>query len=61
MHTRPDIALAVSMVARLSTNPKENHMMAIKRIMRYLKGAEDYGLWYNKGGNLYLKAFIDVN
>ena len=45
VHTRPDIALVVGMVARFSANPKENHMMAIKRIMRYLKGAEDYSLW----------------
>ena len=36
VHTRPDIALSVCMVARFSTNPKENHMMEIKKIMRYL-------------------------
>ena len=48
VHTRPNITLAVDMVARFSTNPKENHMMAIKRIMRYLKGTEEYGLWYKK-------------
>ena len=33
-HTRPDIALAVGIVARFSAKPRENHMMAIKRIMR---------------------------
>ena len=49
VHTRLDIALVVSMVARFSANPKENHMMEIKRIMRYLKGTEDNGLWYKKG------------
>ena len=37
VHTRPYIALAVGMVARFLANPKENHMMEIKRIMRYLK------------------------
>ena len=42
-------------------NPKENHMMEIKRIMRYLEDTEDYGLWYKKGGNLDLKVFIDVD
>jgi hypothetical protein len=36
-------------------------MMEIKRIMRYLKGTEDYGLWYKRGGNLNLKAFRDVD
>ena len=54
--TRPDIALAVEIVARFSTKPKENHMMAIKRILRYLKGTEDYGLWYKLGGNIDLKG-----
>ena len=34
VHNRPDIALDVGIVARFSTNPRENHLMAIKRIMR---------------------------
>ena len=59
VHTRPDIALAVGMVERFSGSPKENHMMEIKRIMRYLKGTEDYGLLYKKGGNFDLKAFTN--
>ena len=61
VHTRLDIALAVGMLARFSANPKENHMMEIKRIMRYLKGTKDYGLWYKLGGNLDLKVFTDAN
>ena len=61
VHSRPDITLAVGIVARFSANPKENHIMAIKRIMRYLKGIEEYGLWYKKGGNLDLKAFTDAD
>ena len=61
LYIRPDIALAVRIVARFFANPKENHMMTIKRIMRYLKGTKDYGLWYKKGGNFELKAFIDEN
>ena len=35
--------------------------MAIKRIMRYLKGIEDYGLLYNLGGNIDLNVFIDAD
>ena len=57
VHTRPNIALAVSMVARFSANSKENHMMEVKRIMIYLKAIEEYGLWYKIGGNLDLKVF----
>ena len=48
VHSRPDIALAIGIVARFSTNPKENHMMAMKKIMRYLKGTKGYGLYYKK-------------
>ena len=40
IHSRPAIALAIGIVARFSTNPKENHMMVVKIIMRYLKGIE---------------------
>ena len=61
IHTRSNITLAIGMVARFSENPKENHMMAIKRIMRYLKGTKDYGLWYKMGGNLDLKVFTNAN
>ena len=55
VHTRPDIALAVGMVARFSVHPKESH------IMRYLKGTQDYGLWYKLGGNMDLKVSTDVD
>ena len=61
VHTRPNIALAFNMVARFLANPKENHMMEIKRIMRYLKGTKAYGLWYKIGGNLELKVFTNVD
>ena len=61
VHTRPDIALAIGIVARFSAKPKENHMMAIKRIMRCLKGTEEYGLWYKFGGDLDLKVFTNAD
>ena len=61
VYTRPDIELVVDTVARFSSNLKENHMMTIKGIMRYLKGIEEHGLWYKIRGNLDLKVFIDVD
>ena len=36
-------------------------MTTIKRIMRYMKGTQDYGLWYKLGVNLELKVFTDVD
>nr|XP_009775757.1 PREDICTED: uncharacterized protein LOC104225612 [Nicotiana sylvestris] len=33
-------------VARYQSAPKESHMTAVKRIIKYLIGTIDYGLWY---------------
>ena len=56
---RPDIALAVGIVARFSTNPRENHLMAVKMIMIYLKGIDNFGLYYKKNEKFELNAYID--
>ena len=44
--SRPDIMLAVGIVARYQATQKKNHLLAIKRIFRYLQGTSHYGLWY---------------
>ena len=61
VHTRSNITIVVGMMAIFSANPKENHMMVIKRIMRYLKGTKYYSLWYKKGDNLELQAFTNAD
>jgi hypothetical protein len=43
--TRPDIALAVNLLARHSANPTRRHWVGIKTILRYVKGTEDLGLF----------------
>jgi hypothetical protein len=35
--SRPDIIFSVCMCARFQANPKEAHLSAVKRILRYLK------------------------
>lgn len=44
--TRPDIAFAVSFLSRHMSNPTEEHLKAVKRVFRYLKGTMDYELVY---------------
>src|SRR5271156_5451591 len=61
VHTRPDIAHAVGIVARFSTNPKESHMTVVKRIIRYLKNTEDYGLWYKREGKFELQVYTHAD
>jgi hypothetical protein len=43
-HSRIDISLAVSQVARFVHNPKQSHEEALERIGHYLKGTQDEGL-----------------
>jgi hypothetical protein len=47
--SRPEIMLSVCMCARFQANPKECHLMAVKRIFRYLVHTPNLGLWYPKG------------
>jgi hypothetical protein len=44
--SRSDIMLSVCMGARFQENPKEVHLRAVKRIMRYLVYTPKFGLWY---------------
>jgi len=60
--TRIDIMLAVSLVSRKVENPSENDWLAVKRIFRYLKGKEHYGLRYRRTNEKpELQAFCDAN
>ena len=48
-HARPDLLFAVGMLSRHMENPTQEHYIGVKRVLRYLKGTEDYGLFYKKG------------
>ena len=50
--TRPDIAYAVSYLARFMSNPGHMHWEAVKRVIRYLKGTKDAKLILGRGGTL---------
>ena len=59
--SRLDVMQAAGLVARFQANPKETHVLAIKRIFRYLKGTTEFGLWYPKGHELSLVAYTDAD
>ncbi|GJV87482.1 putative ribonuclease H-like domain-containing protein [Tanacetum coccineum] len=52
--SRPDIMFAVCACARFQVSPKTSHLLAVKRIFRYLKGKPSLGLWYSKDSPLEL-------
>jgi hypothetical protein len=47
--TRPDIAYSVNQLCQHMHAPTSTHLIAAKRVLRYLKGSVDYGLQYHKG------------
>ena len=59
--TRPDIAFAVSNVAKYCAKPSKQHWIAVKRIMRYLKGTLNYGLRYASSHNTQCVGFSDAD
>lgn len=46
--TRPDIMYSVSLISRYIESPTENHFLAAKRVLQYLKGTIDFGTFYKK-------------
>ncbi|CAM8918414.1 unnamed protein product [Rhodiola kirilowii] len=42
--TRPDIAYAVNFISQFMSQPRIPHLVAAKRILRYIKGTIDHGL-----------------
>ena len=55
--SRPDIVFSVCMCARFQANPKEAHLVVVKRILRYLKHTPSIGLWYPKGARFQLVGY----
>ncbi|GJU09485.1 hypothetical protein Tco_1131881 [Tanacetum coccineum] len=57
--SRLDIMFAVCACARFQVTPKISHLLAIKRIFRYLKGKPTLGLWYFRDSSFELVAYTD--
>ncbi|GJW81349.1 putative RNA-directed DNA polymerase [Tanacetum coccineum] len=60
-HIRPDIAYAVSVVSRFMHSPSKDHMKAVYRILRYLKGSPGKGLFFEKKPNHQVSGYTDAD
>ena len=59
--SRPDISYGVGVCARYQANPKESHMIVLKRIIKYVKSIVDFRVWYSKDTNDVLTGYFDAN
>jgi len=57
--SRPDIMFVVCLCARFQFCPKESHLKAAKKILKYLKGTINMGLWYPSLSPIYLVGYSD--
>ncbi|GJS25111.1 putative ribonuclease H-like domain-containing protein [Tanacetum coccineum] len=55
--SRPDIMFAVCACARFQVSPKTSHLLAVKRIFRYLKGKPSLGLCFLR---ILIGVYVDI-
>ncbi|RVW83084.1 Retrovirus-related Pol polyprotein from transposon TNT 1-94 [Vitis vinifera] len=58
-HTRPDIAFAVGVISRFMHCPSKQHLGAAKRVLRYIAGTYDFGIWYGHVQEFKLVGYTD--
>jgi len=59
--TRPDLMYVVSIISSYMSRPTMSHWLAVKRIMRHVKGTTELGILYKKEeSSVQLLAFTDM-
>ncbi|RDX81581.1 DEAD-box ATP-dependent RNA helicase 39, partial [Mucuna pruriens] len=48
-NTRPDLSFGVGLISRFMQEPRQSHLLAAKRILRYVQGTIDFGVLFPKG------------
>ena len=59
--SRPDIMFSVCMCARYQSDPREFHLLAVKKNFRYLFGTLNIGLWYDRLSSFELIGYSDAD
>jgi hypothetical protein len=59
--TRPDLAFAVNKVCQYLHALTTAHLIAVKQILRYVRGTDDLGLCIVKSPSLMVSGFLDVD
>jgi hypothetical protein len=58
---RPDICFVVNTLSQFLVEPRRVHLVAVKHVMRYLKGTMDYGLSYDGDHDFTLSGYTDAD
>ncbi|XP_071723511.1 uncharacterized protein [Rutidosis leptorrhynchoides] len=58
---KPDLAYRVNMMACFNANPSKQHVVYLKRTLRYVKHTINLIIWFERGGNSELLMFSDAS
>ncbi|WZZ28540.1 hypothetical protein YC2023_011941 [Brassica napus] len=61
IRTRPDLAFAVGLVCRYMSNPIKDHWLAVKWLLRYLRGSVKTRLVFRKEGEFAVRGYCDAD
>ena len=59
--TRPDLTYAVQQVCLHMHDPRESHLAALKRLLRYVRGTVDLGLVLHRSSSAELVVYTDAD
>ncbi|KAL2251280.1 UNVERIFIED_CONTAM: Retrovirus-related Pol polyprotein from transposon RE1 [Sesamum indicum] len=57
--TRPDILFGIGLVSRYMEAPTSSHLKVAKRILRYIKGTINHGIFYGNSQDFKLVGYCD--
>lgn len=57
--TRPDLAYSVHILSQFMHQPRQDHWNAVMRVLRYLKGSVEQGVFLSAESDLRLRAWCD--
>jgi histone deacetylase 1/2 len=59
VNSRPDLAYPVGYISRFMENPTTEHLVAVKRILRYVAGTLHFGCYYQRKKGALLEGYSD--
>jgi hypothetical protein len=59
--TRPDVTDTVQQICLHMHDPRESHLAALKRLLRYIRGTVDFGLVLHRSPSAELVVYTDTD
>ena len=56
---RPNLMYAASLLSRFMNAPSQTHYGVLKKVLRYIRGSANFGVWFQPCKNEDLMGFVD--